>query len=83
MSLVSEKNQQIDHLRRLRDSQNIEIESLNEQVQAYRGFTNVIDDYFEYRCRSEEDQKYVHDALGRLTKILTEILHDTEIDTNR
>ena len=42
-------------------------------LDAYRGFTNVIDDYFEYRCRSEEDQAYVHEALKNLTDQLKRV----------
>ena len=55
------------------ESMKAEVEYLTEQINAYRGFTNVIDDYFEYRCRSEEDQTQVHDALDRLTEILKEL----------
>lgn len=51
-----------------------------QTLDAYVGFTNMIDDYFEYRCRSEEDQKFVHDALGALTKRLSEI-QSIKLDT--
>lgn len=51
-----------------------ENELLTEQLESYKGFTNLIDDYFEYKCTSPEDQKYVHNVLGRLTAILKEIL---------
>ena len=47
-------------------------------IEAYRGFTNVIDDYFEYRCKSPEDQEYVHRALGNLTDQLTRIVVASE-----
>ena len=45
-----------------------------EMLEAYRGFTNMIDDYFEYRCRSPQDQEFVHEALAMLTTRLREIM---------
>jgi hypothetical protein len=47
-----------------------EIKSLESQLNHYYGFTNMIDDYFEYRCKSEDDQKFVHDTLKSLTDAL-------------
>lgn len=48
-----------------------ELELLRAQVEVYQSFTNAVDDYFEYRCKSEDDQREVHRLLGRLTDLLT------------
>lgn len=45
-----------------------------DTIEAYRGFTNTIDDYFEYRCMSPDDQKFVHKALADLTRQLKKVL---------
>jgi hypothetical protein len=36
----------------------------------YIAAMNKIDDYFEYRCESKEDQEYVHEVLGELREEL-------------
>ena len=40
---------------------------------AYRKAINSIDDYFEYRCESQNDQTVVHRILAELTKELSQI----------
>lgn len=36
-------------------------------IARYMHATNAIDDYFEYRCKSPEDQAMVHEILNTLT----------------
>lgn len=44
------------------------------QLDLCRKTINRFDDYFEYRCCSREDQKYVHNILDEHTKELASIL---------
>lgn len=44
----------------------VDAQKLNRYVAA----VNAIDDYFEYRCISEQDQAMVHQILNTLTKQL-------------
>ena len=48
-------------------------------LEAYQRFANAVDDYFEYRCLSEQDQKFVHDAMRTLTDQLTHIAINSEV----
>lgn len=47
--------------------------SVDEILHLYRNAINALDDYFEYRCQSEQDQKYVHGVLNTLTTKLKAI----------
>ena len=67
-------NQMVKDLKRVteqRDNIQTELNTAILQLNAYRGTVNMIDDYFEYRCISEDDQKQVHIALNALTIKLT------------
>lgn len=46
-----------------------------DELLRYRAAINAIDDYFEYRCISEQDQKYVHQVLNNLTRHLKDDEH--------
>ena len=58
-----------------------ELESLRKERDAYRNFTNAMDDYFEYRCISEVDQRQVHQMMGVLTERLFSTTLDKHTDT--
>lgn len=53
------------------DSIQKELDAATFDLNIYRAFGNAVDDYFEYRCKSEEDQTEVHRLLERLTDLLT------------
>ena len=48
-----------------------DIELLRARLSHYQKAINDIDDYFEYRMKSKEDQKYVHFVLANLTSNLS------------
>ena len=54
-------------------------ETVKDQVgQVLLKTIEQIDDYFEYRCRSEEDQAFVHAVLGKRETKLQAIRKEAE-----
>lgn len=50
----------------------------DKKLDAYIKAINKIDDYFEYRCKSKEDQKKVYEILKELTDTLVKGMTDKE-----
>lgn len=54
----------------------------SQKLNRYVAAVNAIDDYFEYSCKSPEDQRMVQQILNTLTKHLKNDEHDRLTTSN-